>query len=84
MAVYTFRVGPYARDIYLYGNQRFTARDGCTGIPLEYHTPVKQYAAKYFTLYEMDKALAEGWLTQQEYDETVAYRTLASPDYAPI
>jgi hypothetical protein len=83
MAVYSFRTGIFARDIYLYGNQRFTARDGFNGIPLEYHIPVKQYAAKNFTLLETDKALANNWINQQEYDETITLRTPDSPNYAP-
>ena len=83
MAILSYRVGIFARDIYLYGNQRFTARDGYTGIPEEYHQPVKEYAAKNFTLYETDKALNLTWITQQEYDETVILRTEASPNYAP-
>lgn len=80
--VYSFRVGPYARDIYLYGKQRFTARDGYSGIPEEYHEPVKKYAAKNFYLDQLDNALAQTWTTQQEYDETLAYRTIDSPTYS--
>lgn len=79
MAVYSFRTGVYARNIYLYGNERFTARDGFNGIAEEYHEPVKQYAAKNFTLIETDNALFQTWITQEEYDGTIAYRTEASP-----
>lgn len=65
MAVYSFRVGPYARSIYLYGSESFATT------PIEYHQPVKEYAAKNFTQYQIDQALANGYITQQEYDETV-------------
>jgi ribulose bisphosphate carboxylase small subunit len=70
MAVYTFLTSSYARDIYLYGNRRFS------NIPQEYHEPVKQYAATTFTQEQIDYALAQGWITQQEYDETMAYKTV--------
>lgn len=66
MVVYSFRVGPYARNIYTHGTQTFA------DIPTEYHQPVKEYAAKTFSQYELDQALEKGYITQQEYDETIA------------
>ena len=75
MAVYSFRIGPYARDIYIFGTKRFDARDGYPDIPLEYHQPVKDYAAKNYTQSQIDNALAKTWLTQAEYDETCALIT---------
>ncbi len=51
MAVLSFRIGIYARQIYIGGMNRFTARDGYAGIPDEYYGPVTAYAAKNFTLY---------------------------------
>lgn len=68
MAVYAFRTGTYARNIYLYGNSRFE------DIPQEYHQPVKQHAAAHFTNDQIDNALTQGWITQSEYDETMAYK----------
>jgi hypothetical protein len=79
VVVYSFRTGTYARNIYLYGNERFTARDGYNGIPQEYHQSVKEYAAKNFTLMETEKARITTWITQQEYDDTVILRTESSP-----
>ena len=73
--VYSFLIGPYARKIYIDGTQRFTARDGYSGIPTEYHQPVKQYAADKFTREQIDAALAKGYINQQEYDDTVALIT---------
>jgi hypothetical protein len=70
--VYSFKVGPYARSIYIDGTQRLTARDGYSGIPAEYYAPVEQYAADKFTRSQIDDALAHGNINQQEYDETVA------------
>lgn len=63
--VYSFKVGPYARSIYLYGTQSFST------IPVEYHQPVKQYASDNFTQWQIDEALKKGYITQQEYDETI-------------
>jgi hypothetical protein len=74
-----FRVSTYARNIYLYGTTTFAS------IPAEYVVPVKQYAAtgqvnvaQYpsgftgYTREQIDNALAQGYITQQEYDDTVA------------
>ena len=69
MAVYSFRIGPYARSIYIYGSSNFGAT------PLEYHQPVKQHASDNFTPNQIDEALAKGYITQQEYDETLALKT---------
>jgi len=83
MAVYSFRTSNYAYNIYISGMQRFTARDGFTGIPAEYHEPVKKFAAKNYTVdpyasetdrtRQLDVSLNNEWITQQEYDETVSY-----------
>jgi hypothetical protein len=83
MAVYSFMIGTYARAIYTGGSRSFTGHNGTQSIPPEYHEPVKQYASKNFTLIETDKALAENWILQSEYDETVALRTETSPTQAP-
>jgi hypothetical protein len=62
-----FRTSTYARNIYLYGNTALTA------IPTDYYISVEQYAAATFSLSQIDNALAQGWITQAQYDETVAY-----------
>lgn len=67
MAIYTFRTNTYARNIYLYGNTTFS------NIPLEYHEPVKQHAAVTYSEAEIKNALNDGWITQEEYDQTLAY-----------
>jgi len=66
-AILNFRTSTYARNIYLYGNTTFSA------IPTEYVEPVKQYAAVTFSITQIDNALTQGWITQQEYDDTIAY-----------
>lgn len=72
MAVHPFRIGSYARDIYIFGTKRFTARDGYPTIPEEYVQPVKEYAAKTYTQSQLNNALAQTFINQQEYDETIA------------
>lgn len=82
MAILPFRTSTYAMNIYLFGNYRFTARDGCPGIPTEYVTPVMQHAASKYTIapyattanrtQQLDLALQNAWITQAEYDATVA------------
>ncbi|PET77603.1 hypothetical protein CN514_00990 [Bacillus sp. AFS001701] len=69
MTVYSFRIGPYARDIYIYGRQKLAT------IPAEYYTPVENYAAKNFTRGQILNALEPGYITQEQYDETVALIT---------
>ena len=65
--ILAFRTSTYARNIYLYGNTTLDA------IPAEYYIPVEQYAAATFTRTQIDNALAQGWITQAQYDETIAY-----------
>jgi hypothetical protein len=67
-SVLTFRTSTYARNIYLYGTYTFAQ------VPADYVVPVKQYAAATFSLSQIDNALASGYITQQEYDDTIAYR----------
>lgn len=68
--IYSFRTSSYARDIYLYGNRRFA------DISPEYQEPVKQYAAVNFTQDQMDNALTQNFISQEEYNQTMAYKTV--------
>jgi hypothetical protein len=72
MAIYTFRTNTYARNIYLYGTERLTARDGYNGVPAEYYVPVEQKAAELYSNEQIGNALTQGWINQTEYDETMA------------
>jgi len=71
--ILTFRVKTYAKAIYVFNTNRLTTRDGYPGVSEGYYTPVEQYAALTYTRDQIDLALACGWITQQEYDETVAF-----------
>jgi hypothetical protein len=66
MAINNLLVKAYAVNIFKYGNRAFST------IPTEYVEPVKQYAATNFTLQEIDNALEKGYITEQEYTETLA------------
>lgn len=74
MAVYSFYTIMYTKNIFLSGTQRFTARDGYTGITEEYHTPVKQYAATNLTDYEIERAKTEGFISETEFAETMSIK----------
>jgi hypothetical protein len=68
MALYQNLVIAYAKAIYLDGTKKFSE------IRPEYVEPVKQYAAANYTQTQIDDAFANGWITQQEYDDTMAYK----------
>ena len=67
MALYQNLVIAYARAIYLDGTKKFSE------IRPEYVDAVKQYAAANYTQMQLDNALAQGFISQTEYDETLAY-----------
>lgn len=70
--ILVFKTSSYALSIYSFGTQRLTARDGFTGVAAGYYTPVEQFAANNLALDVIENALAQGWINQQEYDETIA------------
>jgi hypothetical protein len=70
MAVNSLLVRSYTTNIYVYGNRSFAT------IPAEYHEPVKQHAVANYTLAQIDNAFANGWITETEYNETLAYATV--------
>lgn len=65
MAVIPLLTKAYAVNIYKYGNRTFST------IPTEYAESVKQFAAENYTLVDIDEALAKGYITEQEYNETL-------------
>ena len=58
----------YAQAIYLDGSKKFSE------IRPEYVEPVKQYAATNYTQTQIDSALSKGYISQEEYDQTSAYK----------
>jgi hypothetical protein len=67
-----FRTSSYALQIYVYGSNRLTTRDGFAGPAAGYFTPIEQYGANNFDKATIDNALAMTWITEQEYAQTVA------------
>jgi ribulose bisphosphate carboxylase small subunit len=68
MAIYQPLVVAYAKAIYIDGTKKFS------DIRPEYDPYVKQYAVNNYTQEQIDNALAQGWITQTEYDDTMSYR----------
>lgn len=75
--IYEFRTSTYGMNIYLYGTNRLTARDGYKGVADGYYIPVQQYAATnpddIIGKKQIDNAYAKGWINEQEYNETLSY-----------
>lgn len=67
--IYASLTAAYAKAIYIDGTKRFSE------IRPEYVEPVKQYAATNYSTEQIQNALNQGWITQQEYDDTMAYKT---------
>lgn len=57
----------YAVCVYIYGTRRFST------VVSDYHEPVKKYAAENYTLEQLDNALVKGYITENEYADTIAY-----------
>lgn len=68
MPIYASLTSAYAKAIYLDGTRQFST------IRPEYVEPTKQYGAANYTIEQIDNALAQEYITQIEYDETLAYR----------
>jgi hypothetical protein len=68
MAVIGSLTKAYAQAIFLDGTKKFS------DIRTEYVEPVKQHAAANYSKAQIDNALAKGWITQFEYDETLGYK----------
>lgn len=68
MAIYQSLTAAYAKAIYIDGTKTFSV------IRAEYVEPVKQYAATNYSVEQIQNALSHGWITQQEYDQTIAYK----------
>lgn len=62
----------YATAIFRHGTKTFPE------IFASYVEPVKEYAAVEYDNITLDRALASGWITQEEYDATVALKEAAA------
>lgn len=55
----------YSTAIYRHGTKTFP------DIMTAYVAPVKEYASTTYTKADIDRALANGWITEDEYAETI-------------
>lgn len=55
----------YSTAIYRHGTKTFP------DIMTAYVAPVKEYASTTYTKADIDRALANGWITEGEYAETI-------------
>lgn len=67
MTIYVSLTAAYAKAIYIDGTKTFSV------IRAEYVEPVKQYAAANYTDLQISNSLTKGWITQQEYDDTLSF-----------
>jgi hypothetical protein len=77
----SFRITNYARNIYIFGNTRFSLIDqsyvdsvklyAATGVVNGVHSPT---GFNGYTDAQLNNALTQGWISQQEYDDTIALR----------
>jgi hypothetical protein len=66
MPIHDFKTSSYARNIYLYGAQKFAE------IPVAYVDQVMIYAVETFTQEQIDQASAKAWINEDEYSQTLA------------
>ena len=69
--LYQSLTNAYAKAIYIDGTKRFSE------IRPEYVEPVKKHAATVYTDQQILSALDRQFITEQEFDETMAYKTVA-------
>lgn len=67
MAVVQVLVKQYAVCVYQYGTRTISS------VAEAYKEPVKEYAAQNYSLAVIDNALVKEYITEQEYQETIAY-----------
>ena len=70
MALIASLTKAYAQAIYLDGTKKFSE------IRPEYVESVKKYAAASYTDEQIESALIKGYISNPEYDETMAYKTI--------
>jgi len=76
MAFYQWRVGGLSRCIYLDGTKTF---EQAIAEDVLYEQAIKTYASIKFTYGQIDNALAMGYITQVEYDDTIELKMVIEP-----
>jgi len=76
MAFYQWRVGGYSRTIYLDGTKTF---EQAIAEDVQYEQAIKVYASQKFTYGQIDNALANGYISQEQYDDTIVLKMAIEP-----
>lgn len=58
-------VRSYSYNVYIDGSRTLSS------VGSSYHVEIKTYAAINFSDIQLGNALSKGWITQQEYDDTM-------------
>lgn len=80
MSVNTLLVRSYVLTVYM------TGRNSLANIAIlrpEYVEPVKQHAADTLYIEDIDAALTNGWVTQEEHADTLALKGPEDPQHRP-
>ena len=76
MAFYQWRVGSYARSIYLDGTKTFAM----AMLESELYTQaIKVYASEKFAYSQIDDTFTKGYINLVEYNDTIALKLLIEP-----
>ena len=76
MAFYQWRVGSYARLIYLDGMKTF---EMAMAEDIKYEQAIMVYASTGFTYGQIDNAIANNYISQAHYDTTIELKTAIEP-----
>lgn len=77
----TLLVKSYATNVYLTGMNSLA---NIQAMRPEYVEPVKQYAADKYYIEDINDALANGWITQEEHADTLALKEPEDPQHRPM
>lgn len=80
MAVNTLLVNSYATNVYRTGKNSLS---NIQATRPEYVEPVKQRAADFYYIDEINEALTKGWITAEEHADTLALKGPEDPQYLP-
>lgn len=69
MVVHSFLVNTYARNVYVFGTKKLA--DIATE-PDNYRDAVVKRGAELYSEKDLQESLKQGFITQEEYDETMA------------
>jgi hypothetical protein len=85
MAVNNLLVKSYATNVYLTGANSFEKIEATRPEYVEpTGGPVMNYAARSYFINDIDRALANGWISPQHHADTLALKGPEDPQYVPV